>query len=212
MRQGTQVRKVQPPRLLLQRQHLQATGRAQRLVIGKMSEAIDVHKAIHGLPAVTQLLQGADTQAAEGQHTPWTQYATGLAQHRGEVATPLHGQAGEDQLAAIVTQRQLLGIPGDETASPALRSGMTQHAFGQVQGHTLGLRITRGQATGEMSGTAAQVQPTRRPVCWQVFQELRTHRALQSRHAVVARCGPGKGLGHPALVRQHTFSHRLPHE
>ncbi|MNC47100.1 hypothetical protein D3C75_961450 [compost metagenome] len=199
-----------------QRQHLEAAGRAQRLVVGELAEAVDVDEAVHRLPAVAQFLQGADAQAAEGEHAARLQYAVRLAEHGGEVGAPLQGQAGEDQVLTRRSQRQALGIAADELAGAAQRPGVAQHALGDVDGGALPCGEAFGQRAAEVPGAAAQIDPARRlQIGGQARQQLGADRALQLGDAVVAGRGAREGGGDLALVRQTRYlrvSHGQPRE
>ncbi|MCY1295165.1 hypothetical protein D9M70_444940 [compost metagenome] len=177
-------------------------------------------EAVHRLPAVAQLLQGADAQAGEGEHPARPQRATRFGQYGGEIGAPLHGEAGEQQVDATTLQGQALGVAGDEVPGAPQRPGMPQHAFGDVQRQAFGLRETRGQRPAEMPGTAAKVEPAqRRQLGRQARQQLAADRALQFGDAVVALRRAGEGGGDLALVRQEAgaevcaqqrFSHARP--
>ncbi|MNP46893.1 hypothetical protein D3C76_1409220 [compost metagenome] len=86
----------------------------------------------------------------------------GLAQHRGKIRTPLHRQAGEHQVTARRLQRQSLSVTSDKMRSATLGTRMVEHAFGDIQCQSVCLTETRAQRPGEITGAAAQVQPTLR--------------------------------------------------
>ena len=203
MGEAAQVGVVQRLGPGFQGQHAQATGATQLLVVGEAAEAVDMDEAIHRLPAVAQLLQGADTEAAERQHAAGAQDTLGFPQHRLEVRAPLQRQAGEQQVATAVAQRQALGVAGDELLRTAQRPGMAQHALGDVQGDALGRGETLAEGAAEMPGAAAQVEPALRLERGrQARQQLVADTALQRRDAVVAVGRAGERRGDLALVRQ----------
>lgn len=125
---------MQEPVLVAQGQRQQAAAGRVLQVVGEGAEAIDVDEAVHHPPTVAQLAQGTDAQAAERQHAARPQDPPRLGQDRREVGAPLDGQAGEQQVATAVAQRQPLGVAADEMAGAAARAGMPQHAFGDIHG------------------------------------------------------------------------------
>ncbi|MNR22554.1 hypothetical protein D3C85_1395130 [compost metagenome] len=160
MGQAAYIRVVQHVRAALQPKLFEAAGCAQALIVLETAEAVHMHQAIHRLPTGTQFIEGTHTQAAEGQHAARAQHSQRFCQHAGELVAPLHGQAGEHQVDAGITQRQTLGVTGHMIERPALFvAGMAQHALGDIHRHAAGLGETLGQRPAEMTGAAAQIQP-----------------------------------------------------
>ncbi len=199
---------MQRLRLALQAQHLHTAGGAALLVVLEPAEAIDVDEAVDRLPAVAQLLQGADAQAGEREHAAGAQHPLRFAQHAREIGAPLQRQAGEQQVDAGRLQRQGLGITGDEVRGAPLGPGMAQHAFGNVHGQPRLLPIALAKGAGEITRAAAQVQPAMRlQRNRQTRQQLRADMALQFGHGIVARRRSRERRRHLALVRQSRRAH-----
>lgn len=116
--QAAQVGEMQEPVLVAQGQRQQAAAGRVLQVVGEGAEAIDVDEAVHHPPTVAQLAQGTDAQAAERQHAARPQDPPRLGQDRREVGAPLDGQAGEQQVATAVAQRQPLASPPMKWLAP----------------------------------------------------------------------------------------------
>lgn len=203
MGQAAQVGEVQDTVLAAQLQHFQAAACAVLLVLLEGAEAVHVDEAVHRFPALPQLAQGADTQAAEGRDAARTQHAARLAQHRRQIRAPLDRQAGKQQVAGRVAQRQPFGIATDEVQRTTLLASVAQHALGDIDGQALCLGITRRQGAGEIAGAATQVDPAlRRSLCRQQLQQAAADSALQVGHCVVGRRGAGKGGGYLPFIGQ----------
>ncbi len=110
MGQAAYIGVVQHLRPLLQSEQLQAAAGTQPLVIFEPAEAVDVDHAVYCLPTGAQLFQSAYAQAAERQHSTRALHPLCFAEHAGELAAPLHGQATENQIDTGVLQRQAFGI------------------------------------------------------------------------------------------------------
>ena len=198
----------------LEAEQLQTAVPAESLVGAQGAKTVDVGKTVHRLPAVTQLLQGAHTQAAEGKGAAPAKHPSRLAEHAGEIFAPLQGQAGKDQVQASIAQRQAFGVASYEIPRASLRPGMAQHSFGDIQCDTLGVHEAASQHAGEIAGAATQIEPAGDlQIGGQPRQQLVADLPLQGRDAVVAGRRAGKGRGDLALVRQQggAVSHPRPH-
>ena len=185
---------------MAQGQRQQAAAGRVLQVVGEGAEAIDVDEAVHHPPTVAQLAQGTDAQAAERQHAARPQDPPRLGQDRREVGAPLDGQAGEQQVATAVAQRQPLGVAANEMAGARARAGMPQHAFGDIHGQALGRTEASFQGPAEITGAAAEIDPAaRREAFRQCRQQALTDAALEFGHRV-SWPPRGKRRGDLALV------------
>lgn len=195
---------------MAQGQRQQAAAGRVLQVVGEGAEAIDVDEAVHHPPTVAQLAQGTDAQAAERQHAARPQDPPRLGQDRREVGAPLDGQAGEQQVATAVAQRQPLGVAADEMAGAAARSGMPQHAFGDIHGQALGRTEASFQGPAEITGAAAEIDPAaRREAFRQCRQQALTDAALEFGHCV-SWPPRGKTTRRPGACRAARQRHGAP--
>ena len=136
MGQAAHIRVMQHMGLSLQADHAQTTGCTQLLISLEGAEAIDVDQAVRRPPTFAQLIQGAYAQAGKGQHATWSQHTLGFAEHRIKMGTPLHREAGEEQLEAVSCKRQAFCITGYKVRGATQRTRVVEHALGNVQRHT----------------------------------------------------------------------------
>ena len=76
------------------------------------------------------------------------------------MGTPLHREAGEQQLEAVRCKRQAFCIASHEMRGAAQWPRVVEHTLGNIQRHSLAAGQTLTQYATEVTRAAAHVQPT----------------------------------------------------
>src|SRR5690554_1567481 len=145
-------------------------------------------------PGLLEFLQGAIQQGGDDQGAV-------------RAGAPLDHQVAEDQVGAVVRQRELFGVcvePGYGFGATAF--GLLKHAGGQVCAGDGGIRVPACQFAGEPAGAAAKVQDVGRlRVLLNLLEHGVAHGFLQAGGAVVGVARTAEASGDAGFAAGSAF-------